>query len=141
MTYYAGVPKSTLYILILAILISSLVGERINIIVSLMTITAILLRFHITINEDFLEYKITLFNFAVFRKVFPASEIKRIKFERQGWASKNAAIKAKKGFGFQASYFKNERIIEDLEEFAVENKVDIKKTKDFLILEKYYTES
>lgn len=139
MTYYAGVPKSTLYILILAILISSFISERINIIISLMTFIAILLRFHLTINENFLEYKITLFNFAVLRKVLTASEIKIIKFGRQGWASKNAAIKAKKGFGFQASYFKNERIIEDLEEFAVQNKIDIKKTKDFLILEKYYT--
>lgn len=106
-----------------------------------MTITAILLRFHLTINVNSLEFKITLFNFSVFRKVLPASEIKIIKFGRQGWASKNAAIKAKKGFGFQASYFKNERIIEDLEGFAAENKIDIKKTKDFLILEKYYTES
>jgi hypothetical protein len=141
LTYSAGAPKSTLHVLMLSIFISSLVSERLTIFASLLTLIAALLRFHLTFHQGVLEYKITVYQAVIYRKVLPSEEIRLIKFGRAGWSTKTATVKVKRGVGFKVSYFNNPRIIEELEEFAEDNRIEIRKTRDYLILEKYYTQS
>ena len=68
-----------------------------------------------------------------------SEKIKKIKFGRIGWTTKNAVVKVRRGFNFGVAHFFSEQLIEELEEFALANNIEIQKTKDYLLLEKYYT--
>ena len=62
--------------------------------------------------------------------------MKRITFKRVGWKTKLAVIKLEKGLSIRVSLFTPNTIYKDLLVFCNENNVEVKKTKDYLIIEK-----
>lgn len=140
LTYQADAPKSTFYWLIFLMLLSIFLGERVQVSLAIATFVATLLQFHLRIDKNQLEYKISLYKFTFYRKKLAPEQIDKIKFVRIGWTTKDAVIKPKQGLNFRVSHFYNEPIIYNLEEFASENNIEVVKTRDFRILERYYTQ-
>ena len=61
-----------------------------------------------------------------------------MKFKRIGWAKKCVIIKNEKGFSFRIINFNPNKIYLELFNFAKEYGIPISKSKDYLILEKYF---
>jgi hypothetical protein len=139
MSYHATVSRSTLYMLLFALFISVTFVMKIRFPISLAVIIATLLRFHISFDSNRIEYKITILKYTIFRKILTSENIKKIKFGRIGWTTKNAVIKMKQGINIGVAHFYSEQLIRELEEFALTNDIEVKKTRDYLLLEKYYT--
>jgi hypothetical protein len=110
---------------------------RISILLALMVIT--LHQIQLTITSDHLEYKIKFFRITIYRKILTSENIKKIKFGRIGWSTKNAVVKVRGGFNFGVAYFSSEQLIRELEEFARVDHIEVQKTRDYLLLEKYYS--
>jgi hypothetical protein len=110
---------------------------RVSITLAVLVIT--LYQVQLTITSDYLEYKIKIFKFTIYRKLLTPDKIKKIKFGRIGWSTKNAVVKVRRGFNFSVAQFYSTQLIAELEEFALENNIEVQKTKDYLLLEKYYS--
>lgn len=93
----------------------------------------------LTITSNQLEYKIKLFKFTIYHKVLKPENITQVKFGRIGWATKNAVVKVRRGFNFGVAHFYSEQLIDELEEFALANNIEVKKTRDYQLLEKYFS--
>lgn len=81
----------------------------------------------------------TISNITIYRKILTSENIKKVKFGRIGWTTKNAVVKVRGGFNFSVAYFNSEQLIAELEVFALANNIEIVKTRDYLLLEKYYS--
>ncbi|WP_079505678.1 hypothetical protein [Mesobacillus jeotgali] len=140
MTYSGKMSKNILYAILF---MSAIIVPNFNWFIKLpFTFAALVIILHevqLTIASNQLEYKIKLFKVTVYRKILTPEKIKKIKFGRIGWATKNAVVKVRRGFNFGVAYFYSEQLISELEAFALANNVEIQKTKDYLLLEKYYT--
>ena len=140
MTYSGNISKDIWWsIIIMSVFILPNLSYtiRISIIFAVLVITLHQIQF--TIKSDHLEYKVKLFKFTLYRMVLTPDKIKKIKFGRIGWSTKNAVVKVRRGFNFSAAYFNSEQLISELEEFALANHIEIQKTRDYLLLEKYYS--
>lgn len=140
MTYQASAPRSVFIWLIFLILLTSIFGYRFQVGIAIVTLAASLIQFHLQIDKNELEYKILLYKFTFYRKRLAPDKVAKIKFVRIGWTTKDAIIKPKQGLSFRVSHFYNETIIHRLEQFASENNVEVIKTRDYHLLERYYTQ-
>ncbi|MFT9601105.1 hypothetical protein [Mesobacillus sp.] len=140
MTYSGEMSKKILYAMLF---ISAFILPNFNWFIKIpftfVVLVIILHQVQLTITSDQLEYKIKLFKFTIYRKLLTPEKIKKIKFGRIGWATKNAVVKVRRGFNFGVAHFYSEQLILELEEFALANNIEIQKTKDYLLLEKYYS--
>lgn len=140
MTYSGEMSKKTLYAMLF---ISAFILPNFNwFIKTPFTFVVLVIIFHqvqLTITSDQLEYKIKVFKLTIYRKLLTPENIKKIKFGRIGWATKNAVVKVRGGLNFSAAYFYSEQLILELEEFALANNIEVQKTRDYLLLEKYYS--
>jgi hypothetical protein len=139
-TYQASAPRSVFIWLIFLILLTSFFGYKFQFGIAIVTLAASLLQFHLQIDTNRLEYKLSLYKVTVYRKKLAPDQIAKIKFVRIGWTTKDAIIKPKQGLSFRVSHFYNETIIHRLEQFASENNVEVIKTRDYHLLERYYTQ-
>ena len=99
----------------------------------------IMIRFKFTIHDGFLTYQVFLFlNRPIYTKVIKSSNINKIKFKRVNWATKGAVIQPQKGFNIRIIYFLPGDVLDVLLQFADENGIEIDKTRDYLILERWY---
>lgn len=89
-----------------------------------------------TMNEEMLNYKISLFNIKIYEKKTYKSNIKKTIFKRAGWKTKVAIIKLKKGFPIRIALFTPTTIFEDLLAFCDKNAIQVEKSADYKILEK-----
>ncbi|GAM14180.1 hypothetical protein [Mesobacillus selenatarsenatis] len=140
MTYTGKGSKDILHVMIIMsvfILPSLSYTIRISILLALLVFT--LHQIQLTITSDHLEYKIKFFKFTIYRKLLTSDKIKKIKFGRIGWSTKNAVVKVRGGFNFGVAHFYSEQLIGELEKFALANNIEIQKTRDYLLLEKYYS--
>ena len=140
MTYSGEMSKKILYAMLF---ISAFILPNFNWFIKVpftfVVLVIILHQVQLTITSDQLEYKIKLFKFTIYRKLLTPEKIKKIKFGRIGWTTKNAVVKVRRGFNFGVAHFYSEQLIGELEEFALANNIEIQKTKDYLLLEKYYS--
>jgi len=140
LTYSGKMSKKILYAILF---ISAFILPNLNWFIKLpITFAALVIILHqvqLTITLDQLEYKIKLFKFTIYRKLLTPDKIKKIKFGRIGWTTKNAVVKVRGGFNFGVAYFYSEQLIRELEEFALANHIEIQKTRDYQLLEKYYS--
>jgi hypothetical protein len=140
LTYTGKGSKDILHVMIIMsvfILPSLSYTIRVSILLAMLVIT--LHKVQLTITPGHLEYKIKLFKFTIYRKLLTPDNIKKIKFGRIGWSTKNAVVKVRRGFNFSIAYFHSEQLINELEEFALATNIAIQKTRDYLLLEKYYS--
>lgn len=140
MTYTGKGSKDILHVMIIMsvfILPSLSYTIRISILLALLVIT--LHQIQLMITSDHLEYKIKFFKFTIYRKLLTPDKIKKIKFGRIGWSTKNVVVKVRRGFNFSVAQFYSEQLIGELEKFALANNIEIQKSRDYLLLEKYYS--
>ncbi len=97
---------------------------------------SIFINYSFKIKEGNLTYNVYLFNKSVYQKEVVKSNIKKVTFKRVGWKTKSAVIKLERGFPIRVSLFTSITIFEDLLVFCEENTIQVKKTKDYLRLEK-----
>lgn len=143
MRYYAKIQPNLLFIQII-LLVTVLLSGWENVWIRAFTIFLLLcisclffIQYSLTIEEDHLTYTVTLLNFIIYQQNRIPSNMKRITFKRVGWKTKLAVIKLEKGLPIRVSLFTPNTIYEDLLVFCNENNVEVKKTKDYLILEKW----
>jgi len=120
-------------------LFSSNFNRFFQILIPIALVSIIYLRFHLSFTSRQIEYKITILNITIYRKIHTSENIKKIKFGRIGWSTKNAVVKVRRGFNFGVAQFYSEKLIGELEEFALTHNIEIQKTRDYLLLEKYYS--
>lgn len=139
MIYSADTPKHILIPILLMLSLLSNFNKVVQILIILAFGIVMLLQFHLTVQTSHLEYKMTIYKFTIYRIILNSEKIKKIKFGRIGWTTKNAVLKVKGSFNFGVAYFNNEKLVQELEQFAYSNSIEIQKTKDYILLEKYYS--
>ncbi|MBS8266808.1 hypothetical protein DYI25_20490 [Mesobacillus boroniphilus] len=140
MTYSGNISKNILWgIIFMSAFILPNLSWMIRVTITLAVVVITLHQVQLTITSDQLDYKIKFFKLTLYRKILTPEKIKKIKFGRIGWTTKNAVVKVRRGFNFNVAHFYSEQLIRELEEFALANKIEIQKTKDYLLLEKYYS--
>jgi hypothetical protein len=141
LTYSGRLPIYIMYSLLVVMPFSSNFNKFFQFLLPITLVLISLLRFHLILSSHQIEYKITISNMTIYRKILTTENIKKIKFGRIGWKTKNAVVKVRRSFNIGVAYFYSEQLIAELEEFALANHIEIQKTRDFLLLEKYYTKS
>jgi HJR/Mrr/RecB family endonuclease len=138
---YSGKGSKDIFhvIIIMSVLILPNLSNTIRFTILLAMLAITLHQIQLTITSNHLEYKIKFFRFTLYRKTLTSEKIKKIKFARIGWSTKNAVVKVRGGFNFGVAHFYSEQLIGELEEFALANNIEIQKTRDYLLLEKYYS--
>lgn len=143
MRYQAKIQPSILFIQII-LLVTVLLSEWETVWMRAFTIVLLLcipclcfIQYSLKIEEDHLTYTVTLLNLSIYQKNSIPSNIKRIIYKRVGWKTKLAVIQLEKGLPIRVALFTPNTIHEDLLDFCIKNHVEIKKTKDYLILEKW----
>lgn len=139
MTYSGRAPIYIISSLLVVMLFSSNFNRFFQILIPIALVSIIYLRFHLSFTSRQIEYKITILNITIYRKIHTSENIKKIKFGRIGWSTKNAVVKVRRGFNFGVAQFYSEKLIGELEEFALTHNIEIQKTRDYLLLEKYYS--
>lgn len=138
MTYSAGTPKYIIFMILFSMSFLPNFNRQTQIIITLLAIIIILLQFHFTVTPCKLEYKVNVSKFTIYRQTLSSENIKMIKLSRMDWTTKNAVVKVRGGFNFGVAQFKSEQLVYDLEAFAHTHNIEVKKTRDYLLLEKYY---
>ncbi|MBA2175997.1 hypothetical protein H0266_13960 [Halobacillus locisalis] len=64
-------------------------------------------------------------------------EIPRVKFFRVSWKEKAAVVKRKSGMNIRLVVFKSPEAYDALQKFCEEHSVEVVKTRDYLIMEKW----
>ncbi|WHX41644.1 hypothetical protein QNH36_05675 [Mesobacillus sp. AQ2] len=141
MTYSGRPPIYIMYSLLVVMPFSSNFNKFFQFLIPITLVMISLLRFHLTLSSHQIEYKITIANIMIYKKILTSEKIKKVKFGRIGWTTKNAVVKVRRGFNIGVAYFYSGQLIAELEDFALANHIEIQKTRDFLLLEKYYTNS
>jgi len=139
LTYSGRAPIYIISSLLVVMLFSSNFNRFFQILIPIALVSIIYLRFHLSFTSRQIEYKITILNITIYRKIHTSENIKKIKFGRIGWSTKNAVVKVRRGFNFGVAQFYSEKLIGELEEFALTHNIEIQKTRDYLLLEKYYS--
>ncbi|MFS2172953.1 hypothetical protein [Priestia megaterium] len=94
------------------------------------------LRYEFQIDKDTLTYRTYILWFKVYVKTVKPMDIKRIVFKRLSWKAKLAVVKVENGWNMRIALFNPPNVFKELETFAHEYDIDIKKTSDYKILDK-----
>ncbi|MED3917894.1 diguanylate cyclase [Priestia megaterium] len=94
------------------------------------------LRYEFQIDKDTLTYRTYILWFKVYAKTVKPMDIKRIVFKRLSWKTKLAVVQVEKGWNMRIALFNPPNVFKELETFAHEYDIDIKKTSDYKILDK-----
>ncbi|WLR54136.1 hypothetical protein LC048_16945 [Mesobacillus subterraneus] len=139
MTYSVEKPKTILIIMILMLPTLAFTNKIIYFSAVFILLIISLLRSYLTIHPEHLEYRMTIFKFTIYRIVLNQNNIKKIQFGRIGWSTKNAVIKVKGSLSISMPQSNKEEFVLELEQFAINHGIKVQKTKDYKLLEKYYS--
>ncbi|MGD6967477.1 hypothetical protein ACQCVP_13690 [Rossellomorea vietnamensis] len=143
MTYTRAEQGKTTKMLIIFFLITSLFSTESSIIqgfrwlLLLFLVLPLWLSYKLNIEEGRIRYGIYFFRFRLYEKLVKSESIKSIVFKRTGWSRKKAVIN-RRGHNIWVIFYEPSGIYEELESFANENGIAVKKTRDYKLLEKYY---
>ncbi|MGD6802810.1 hypothetical protein [Rossellomorea aquimaris] len=143
MTYTRVEKGKTTKMLILIFMITSLFFTENSImnglrwLLLLFLVLSLWMSYKLNIEEGRIRYGIYLFRFRLYEKIVKSESIKSIIFKRTGWSTKKAVIN-RRGHNIWVIYYEPAEIYEELESFAAENGIAVKKTRDYKLLEKYY---
>ncbi|MED3955926.1 diguanylate cyclase [Priestia aryabhattai] len=142
MLFKATAQKTVVYPLLLlnTLLLIQAVQHKelafLNLLAILCLFLSLFLRYEFQIDRDTLTYRIYILWFKVYAKTVKPRDIKRIVFKRLSWKSKLAVVKVENGWNMRIALFNPPNVFKELETFAHEYDIDIKKTSDYKILEK-----
>jgi hypothetical protein len=97
---------------------------------------SLFLRYEFQIDKDTLTYRTYILRFKVYAKTVKPRDIKKIVFKRLSWKTKLAVVKVENGWNMRIALFNPPNVFKELETFAHEYEIDIKKTSDYKILNK-----
>lgn len=143
MTYTRVEKAKTTKMLILIIMITSLFFTEYSImngfrwLLLLFLVLSLWLSYKLNIEEGRIRFRIYFFRFRLYEKLVKSESIKSIIFKRTGWSRKKAVIN-RRGPNIWVIFYEPSEIYEELESFANENGIAVKKTRDYKLLEKYY---
>ncbi|MCL6572923.1 MAG: diguanylate cyclase [Bacillus sp. (in: Bacteria)] len=109
-----------------------------QILLTLLILVTIFIQFKFKIDDGYLTYQILIMKMPIYQKVVYPNQIIALKFKRVGWANKVAIIQVEKGLNIRLVNFVPQNVFVALIDFANKYDISISKTKDYLILEKYY---
>ncbi|AUO13483.1 diguanylate cyclase [Priestia megaterium] len=89
------------------------------------------LRYEFQIDKDTLTYRTYILWFKVYAKTVKPMDIKRIVFKRLSWKTKLAVVQVEKGWNMRIALFNPPNVFKELETFAHEYDIDIRKTADY----------
>ncbi|MBY0212823.1 MULTISPECIES: hypothetical protein [Priestia] len=92
---------------------------------------SLFLRYEFQIDRDTLTYRIYILWFKVYEKTVKPGDIKKIVFKRLSWKTKLAVVKVENGWNMRIALFNPPNVFKELETFAHEYDIDIKKTSDY----------
>lgn len=107
-----------------------------TILTALICVLMLFVKYEFEINEQTLLYRIQLFNYTIYVKRANAKDVQMIHFKRVSWNTRIAIVKLFKGWNMRIALFSSVDIFIELERYAERNNIEIKKTKDYKILEK-----
>ncbi|RWZ58613.1 hypothetical protein EQV77_06500 [Halobacillus fulvus] len=142
MVYHAKTPQKLLlfYLFLVAFLAitSGFSGWALVICLMFLTfiVSGIFTTFKVTIKNNKLTYQIFVFKRKIYSKTVLPENIQSIHFKRAGWVTKAAIIHVKKGANLRVIGFTPERVYGDLQSFAEQYEVAVRKSKDYLILDR-----
>jgi hypothetical protein len=116
LTYSGRAPIYIISSLLVVMPFSSNFNRFFQLLIPIVLVIIIYLRFHLSFTSHQVEYKITILNIPIYRKILTSENIKNIKFSRIGWTTKNAVVKVTGGFNFSVAYFNSDQLIGGLEE-------------------------
>ena len=96
-----------------------------------------LLRFSFQIEPHSLIYRISFWEWTVLKMEIEPEEISRVRFFRVSWKEKAAVVKRKRGMNIRLVVFKSPEAYEALIEFCDDHEVEVVKTRDYLLIEKW----
>ncbi|MFC3041502.1 hypothetical protein ACFOGI_14735 [Virgibacillus xinjiangensis] len=94
------------------------------------------LKWRIWMEGESVHVRALLFGQRVYRKMYRSDEVVEMKFLRTGWTRKAATIKVKDGWRVKIENHQPAGIFRELDDFAVRNRIPIRKTKDYHLLER-----
>lgn len=142
MEYKANSERGLLIILLLTNIFPLFISDFtegfivIRIILILFICIALFIKYSIIIEDDFLVYRITLFNKQIYKVIVYPNQIVKIKFKVVGWSTRCAVIKRRNGISVRLTKFLPSNLLEELTRIAVENEIPIVKSKDYQILDR-----
>ncbi|KAA0549883.1 hypothetical protein FZW96_00605 [Bacillus sp. BGMRC 2118] len=95
---------------------------------------AIFTSYKVSIDDD-ITYEVYVVGFRIYKKKISPANIKHITFKRVGWTQKGALVVVSGGLNVRLYHFNPKSIDSALQQFANFHHIDIKKTKDYKILE------
>lgn len=96
-----------------------------------------LLRFSFQIDPHSLIYRISFWKWTILKMEIQPEEISRVKFFRVSWSEKAAVVKRKRGMNIRLVVLKSPEAYGELLKFCEDHEVEVVKTKDYLIIEKW----
>lgn len=132
---------STIFLVILWNVINNYFGTSVSLFLIFLLLAVSLgsVRFKFKINDDHLVYQMLFFKKSILRKNIYSNQIIQFKFIRVGWAKKGAIIKVNKGFNFRLTILQPQTAYDDLINFSNKHDITVLKTKDYILLEKYFS--
>ncbi len=97
------------------------------------------INFQFRIHEQHLMTEVFIWKWLIYKKTIKPEKISKIIFKRSGWTRKSAVIHICRGKNIRLVDYEPKTYCTKLEQFAHEHKIEVKKTKDFLLLERYYS--
>lgn len=103
--------------------------------VSALIVLALFIEARVKVRNGNISYRVELWGLPLYYKTVYAEEIKRIEFKRSNWSSKVAVVRVKKGIDLRFALFGN-GLFGDLSQFAIQNNLELRKSKDYQTIEK-----
>lgn len=104
--------------------------------VSALIVLALFIEARVKVRNGNISYRVELWGLPLYYKTVYAEEIKRIEFKRSNWSSKVAVVRVKKGIDLRFALFGN-GLFGDLSQFAIQNNLELRKSKDYQTIEKF----
>ena len=106
--------------------------------VLLFYVIALLFYTSYSITDNKVIYHFHFLFWTIYKKEITPEQMKLIKFKRVHWTDRIAKITFHKGLAIRIHIRKQPKFYEQLLQFCNENNIPYEKTKDYLLLEKYY---
>ena len=143
MMYTTNSSSIVLFTIIISWLVSMSIGWQMDwvylVAISLYFISLIItvfIQYTVSIENDEIRLVAHIFHLKLYRKNVPVSKMKKILFKRVGWAKKSALIILRTDNRFRFPYDSPSEAFDVLEQFAIKNNIEYKKTRDYVIVEK-----
>lgn len=128
MQFNAGEPKMQLLFCFFIMLTLFIVSKWIPyLFMAIFCLISTYVKHHFKVHENDLSFTISLFGLVILKRKANKDNIKWIEFTRTDWHTKSTFIRLEKGFRWKISRFHPNNFDKSIEDFAINNAIEIKK--------------